>query len=311
MSIDLDYAGDVLAFAAASLRAGMRCVLGVVTSTTGGGVRAPGALIAVLENGEMAGYVSNGCVDADVAAQAVATLDTNEPRHLRYGDGSPFGDVVLPCGGSVEVWITPLAASQAITEASRALARRQAVTLLFAETGEVRTAGADGDASGEGFAAFTFVPRLQLRIVGRGAETLALARAALAARYDVVIWSPDEATCAAAHRLGAVRTVRLQTPSSLPEAEDDAWTAVVLLFHEHDWEPAILAQALGGPAPYVGALGSRRAQAARAEALAEMGLTREEIARIHGPIGLVPSLRDASAIAISILAEVLSETRKR
>ena len=130
-----------------------------------------------------------------------------------------------------------------------------------------------------------------------------------AAGFALSCWSPDEDVLAEAERLGAEERHALLTPQRLPEEADDPRTAVVLLFHDHDWEPPVLAQALAGRAFYIGALGSRRAQAARRQALEEMGVEEAMIGKLHGPIGLVPSLRDAPAVAVSILAEVIAAAR--
>lgn len=86
----------------------------------------------------------------------------------------------------------------------------------------------------------------------------------------------------------------------------DARSAVVLFFHDHEWEPPILAEALTSQAFYVGAQGSLRAAEMRRMELARLGTREAEIARLHGPIGLVPSARDARKLAVSVLAEVLS-----
>jgi len=75
--------------------------------------------------------------------------------------------------------------------------------------------------------------------------------------------------------------------------------------HDHDWEPALLAQALAGDAFYIGAVGSPHTHVKRASLLKTSGLHADDIARIKGPIGLVPSLRDASMLAVSTLAEII------
>ena len=86
----------------------------------------------------------------------------------------------------------------------------------------------------------------------------------------------------------------------------DERTAIVLFFHDHDWGPPILAGALQTPAFYIGAQGGRRARKARLEALAAMGVTATECERLRGPVGLIPSARDPSTLAVSVLAEVLA-----
>ena len=108
-----------------------------------------------------------------------------------------------------------------------------------------------------------------------------------------------------------IKTTHLISPSLVPEVQDDEWTAFSLMFHDTDWETALLKQALTGPAFYVGAVGSRRTHAIRSQALAESGLPQTHIDRIFAPIGVIPALRDASMIAISALAEIIGEYQKQ
>ncbi|MCA8893592.1 MAG: XdhC family protein, partial [Hyphomonas sp.] len=75
----------------------------MVASTEGGSVRAPGALMAVSASGQKCGYISGGCVDADVVLQARQSIEDGKPRSLRYGTGSPFIDMPLPCGGAIDM----------------------------------------------------------------------------------------------------------------------------------------------------------------------------------------------------------------
>lgn len=87
----------------------------------------------------------------------------------------------------------------------------------------------------------------------------------------------------------------------------DDRTAVVLFFHDHDWEPPILAGALETEAFYIGAQGSQRARDARLLMLRGMGVSDAACARLHGPVGVIPSARDAGTLAVSVLAEVLAK----
>jgi len=72
----------------------------VLTRVTGGTLRARGAMMAVTETSS-AGYISNGCVDADIIARA----RSGETGEFIYGQGSPYRDIILPCGGRLEIVI--------------------------------------------------------------------------------------------------------------------------------------------------------------------------------------------------------------
>ena len=81
------------------------------------------------------------------------------------------------------------------------------------------------------------------------------------------------------------------------------------LFHEHDWDPPILVQALASKCFYIGALGSQRTAAARRESLLALGLEAAAIARIRGPVGLNIGARSPPEIALAILGEIIQTRR--
>ncbi|HEY1090671.1 MAG TPA: XdhC family protein, partial [Burkholderiaceae bacterium] len=69
-----------------------------------------------------------------------------------------------------------------------------------------------------------------------------------------------------------------------------------------------LMEALKGPAFYVGAIGSRVNQGKRRARLAEhFGLSDDELAKLHGPVGLAIGARTPPEIAVSILAELTAQ----
>lgn len=84
----------------------------------------------------------------------------------------------------------------------------------------------------------------------------------------------------------------------------DAYSAVLLLFHDHHREIAILRAALETPAFWIGAQGSRTVHARRQQDLRALGLGPAQLARLRGPIGLIPDARDPVTLAISVLAEI-------
>jgi len=81
--------------------------------------------------------------------------------------------------------------------------------------------------------------------------------------------------------------------------------ALVVLSHQPTVDTPVLAAALGRGVGFVGALGSRRTQAARAQRLAAAGVSPELIADIHGPIGLDLGAASPAETAMAITAEIL------
>lgn len=276
---------DILRFASASMQSGARIALVVVTAVTGGAMRARGALMCVTPQSH-AGYVSNGCVDADIIFQAREVISSGVPRALVYGEGSAFKDIHLPCGGRIDLWVTSDINAAYVAHISASLDARTAVNLNL------------GDYN------MRYTPPLRLRIIGRGQAVRALAQQAISAGFPVILQSPERE---AAQGLNLVRFEHLTDPKRAPEITDDPWSAVVVMFHDHDWEPQILAQACRGPAFYIGAMGSPRTHALRCEALKDIGVSAQNAARIHGPIGLIPSMRDANLLALSTLAQIVEQ----
>lgn len=276
-------------------RAALPVALVVVTATTGGAVRRPGALMAVAADGRAAGYISGGCIDADVILQAQRSLTEGTPLNLRYGAGSPFLDLPLPCGGAIDISILPQADEQLLRSCHARLAARLSAELKLGEISQ----------------AFFYVPKLRLRIAGRGADPLALAQLARASGIDATLYLPDGPDMRLAEEEGHANLVSLGSASALPAVRDDPWSAFVMMFHDADREDALLADALAGDAFFVGAVGSAHTHALRCDRLRKRGVPEADIGRIHGPVGLVPSMRDASTLGVSVLSQVVAEYHRQ
>ena len=87
---------------------GRRIALATLVHVSGSSPRPVGSEMAINDRGEVAGYVSGGCVEAAVAAEALQVLDTGTPVTLDYGAGSPVLDVQLTCGGRIGIFVRAL-----------------------------------------------------------------------------------------------------------------------------------------------------------------------------------------------------------
>ncbi len=288
------------------LGAGEDGVLAVITGVEGPSYRPVGAVMAVDAAGKRTGTLSSGCVENDIALHALEALEAGRPKVIRYGRGSPFMDIQLPCGGGLEIALVPRpdrAVLRALTEA-RAARRAATLTVDLATGGMSLSSTGETGRAGDLFRV-RFLPEIRFLVFGKGPEASTFAALVQAAGYPSLLLSPDEETLEAGRAAGA-GTRHLTLPGWPEDLAADDRTAVVLFFHDHDWEPPILIGAVRTPAFYIGSQGSRRARDARLMELEAMGLTGEERARLRGPIGLVPSARDARTLAVSVLAEVLA-----
>ncbi len=289
----LDHAVDILAQVATY--AGMGRPFALITSVDikGGSARDVGSLAVVSDDGVMTGYMSNGCIDQDILLHGIEAVETGQARLLRYGEGSPFHDLTLPCGGSLSVWIDPMPDVDALLSAHEALMARKPATLTLLPPSNAVT--------------ITYQPKVSFVLAGRGAIFRAAAKNGQAAGFEVQAFSPDVADLAAVTPFCITTPTHMRSQTEMEALTLDPVCAALTLFHDHDWEPAFLMAALATPARFIGALGSRRTHTGRLEHLRALGQSEKSLARIRGPIGLVPSLRDANLIAISAIAEVAGE----
>ncbi|MBY5340641.1 XdhC family protein [Rhizobium leguminosarum] len=258
--------------------------LATLVEIRGGAARALGAHMAVAADGRFCGYVSGGCVEAAVASEALLAMAEGRDRMVKFGDGSPFFDIVLPCGGGISVAIHVLKDAGALQHVLDRLRQRQAAGLAYST--ERQTLEAVDPLPRACWLERDFLtvyrPRTRVVLSGRTIEAQAVARLAEASGYDVIINGHDE---------DAADTI-------------DPFTAVVLLHHDLDAEAVILETALRSPAFYIGALGSTRTHRRRVERLTAMGFRRDDIGRIKAPIGMFGPTRDATSLALSVLADV-------
>lgn len=280
-------------------------VLAVVAQVEGPSYRPLGAMMSVFGNGRRVGTLSSGCVEADIMLHAQETRRTARPALVRYGLGSPFMDIQLPCGGGLEIALLPHPDRVILKQLLAKRLGREACTLVIdlvsghmalRETGP--TVRADRELS------IRNEPPLRFLIFGKGPEASTMAALVQSAGYPNLLLSPDEETLSDGVAMGC--PVHHLAGQTFPEnLRVDNRTAIVLFFHDHDWEPPLLVGALQTPAFFIGAQGSLRARNARLATMAAMGIAQADLDRLVGPVGLIASARDAGTLAVSVLAQVL------
>lgn len=297
---------DILRFLAARAAEGVECAVITLVGIEGGSSRAIGAQMAVAADGRRIGSFSGGCIEDAVATEALETLEEGWGRVVRYGIGSPYIDIRLPCGGGIDLLFTPRPEAQAIASALAALdARTPAALMIGCDT---VTASNDVTRSAWNGTAITlaYQPTLQIHAFGQGEDLSAFARLAAAFGAQVHALTPDQPTCTLLGEHGVTCT-HLPTRTVLPAIASDPWSAVLFLFHGRDWEEHLLPRALDLPGFYHGAIGSRRTHATRLAALEVAGVAPARIKALRGHIGLIPATRDPATLALSILGEIVAD----
>jgi len=323
MNTQIDHA---LEQALAWHQAGEKAAIATVVQTWGSAPRRVGAQLVMSGSGEMQGSVSGGCVEGAVMVEALEALeDDGAPRLLEYGvsDGDAFA-VGLACGGTIRVLVEPVGPGALQPDVLEALVAARAArrpvgyqTSLSAGGGRLieRSASPDRfrtDRSGVEEDGDTFVtihnPPLRLAVVGAVHIAQALVPMARIAGLDPSVIDPRGAFGSEARFPG--ETIIDDWPdAALAEHGLDTRTALVLLTHDPKLDDPALHLALKSECFYIGALGSKRTHAKRVERLTDAGFSAEQIARIHGPVGLNIGAASPSEIAVSILAELLSVLR--
>lgn len=287
-----DDSREIMRFAVETLMSGQEAALVMLTEIRGGAARSLGAQMVVREDGQYCGFVSGGCVEAAAAFEALEVIATGVDREVRYGQGSPWFDIVLPCGGGITLAIHKLRSAQPLLAVLNRLEQRQPAGLRYAPQAQTLTFLPATTRTGwhNNGIEMCFNPCVQVLIHGGSIEAQATADLAAAAGYDVCHFDP----C-----------------SGHPASQIDADTAVILLWHDLHRELPVLQAARNANPFYIGALGSQRTHMQRRQKLSELGWREEEIDRIKAPIGIFPKARDARTLALSVLADVAAARLRR
>jgi xanthine dehydrogenase accessory factor len=291
--------------------------------------------MAVNERGEIVGAVSGGCVEGAVVEIAEGVIRGDAPRLAHFGiaDAEAW-DVGLPCGGEIDVWVQayePGRFAQIASEGGRATevtvlegARPGAKLLVEADGARSGSLGAPevddeaariaiellwGERSERRDALFFDVVAPSPRLIAFGAVDVAasLCRLARAAGWRPYVVDPRARFATAERFPDAVEVIAGWPEEAFARLGGiDRATSIVVLTHDPKLDDTALQIALRSEARFVGAMGSRRAQAARRERLLAAGLSEGELERLSAPLGLDLGAVSGEETALSILAEVVA-----
>jgi xanthine dehydrogenase accessory factor len=153
-------------------------------------------------------------------------------------------------------------------------------------------------------------PMYRLLILGAGDVAKFVAEMAIALEYDVMLCDPRP------NYLDNWAVPGVETTAQLPddvvrERFSNPYSGIIALAHDPRVDDMALMEALKTNAFYIGAMGSVKTSAARRERLPELGLSSDEIERLHAPIGFQINSKTPAEIAISVMAEITSVRYQR
>jgi xanthine dehydrogenase accessory factor len=293
----------VLARAEEWRAAGEDVALATVVSTWRSAPRPVGSKLAVAADGRLFGSVSGGCVEADVAEHALTVLAGASPELVHYGVSDEQAmSVGLACGGEIDVFVERFSGTPEVRRGvSYVVVRGEGVGERWVDD-EPRRSSELVEEGGRTVFAEAVVPPVRIVIVGAGDIAEALCAYARPLGWRTVVVDP---------RPGILTRERVPSADELvagwPEDNEELFgddCAVVALAHEERIDVPALRAGLQSGAWYVGALGSKRTQAKRRDALGDAA------ERIHGPIGLDLGAETPAEIALAIAAEILASAKK-
>ena len=286
-----------------------------IVSAHGSSPSPVGTSMAISAELEIIGSLSGGCVESSVAVAAQDAISDGTVQRVSFGpDGTPFGQaglgVTLTCGGEIEVLIQPLiTADLAPLQELSVTDPRSAATLTRSMTdhmGTRFTVEEHRDAA----------PRLILSGVHDFSVHLAQLAVQAGWRVDMVELRPAFGT---EKRIPSGVDLDMGNPSSvvadLLSQPQDSWTGVLVMTHHPDLDVPVLDAALSWAAEksesddarrFIGAMGSRSSAARRDAALADLGHSAEDRARVVSPLGLDLGAESPAEAAVSMMAQLIA-----
>ena len=276
----------------------------LVTDTEGASYRDIGTFMAIGVDGTRIGSVSSGCIEDDIAAHAEQAIVTGQTQTLRYGLGSPFFDLRLPCGGGLSIVVIPNPDETVLARALHKTSDRIPATLSFDFlTGEINLVNETllvVNASSMETFKVTLLPDQVVYVFGQGAEARSFAQLSSAAGYQVRLFTKEENI----ENILGVKHIRITDFDEFKFPEADPWTAICLFFHDHENEAKILSNYLGSLAALIGVQGSQKSRGTLLMELQRLGVSKTHIDKLSHKFGLIPKCRDPQTLAISVLAHV-------
>ena len=156
----------------------------------------------------------------------------------------------------------------------------------------------------------TYIRSIKVIIVGAVHIAQYLVDFAKSLNFEIFIIDP-RGYFASEQRFPDMKIINKWPDEAFKEIETNENSALIALTHDPKIDDPALQHALNKKFYYIGALGSKKTHENRCQRLKEAGFSKEQINLIHGPIGIKLGGRSAPEIALSIIAQLVSETYKK
>ena len=261
-------------FARDLIEQGEDFVIAKVVDTKGSAPRKKGAVLMMKKDGTTTGTVGGGLLEAETEKLCRKTFETREKSHIYEFtlDEKQKGALDMGCGGDATVQIDYIDASD------------------------------PGD----------FIKEFKLAstayIFGGGHVAYALEPVLRHVDFRTVVIDDREEYANRERYPHAERTIVTDDfNNAFDEIQTDDDSYIIIVTRGHRGDLQVLRQAIGRPFAYLGMIGSRRKNNLLFDELRKEGVTEEQIARVHAPIGLSIGSETPEEIAISIVAEIIQE----
>lgn len=305
------------------------------------------AKMLVLESGELVGTIGGGCLEADVYAAGQQVLRSGQPCDMRYTmTEKQAGESGLNCGGTVRIYTELISADGSgplYAKLQQARSERVGCVMATELNGAARALWGQGgqplgghvedcidslDASiftevvqrGRGrivsalngereFFVEPFWPEPVLYVFGGGHVGGQVATLAKNVGFGVVLIDDRPAFANAERHPSADTCLAGDIAQIFPQLAIDEQSYILALTRGHQYDEAVVEQAVASRARYIGMLGSERKKLVLWKRLRQRGISAQQLERVYAPVGANIGADTPEEIAVSIVAELVKVRR--
>jgi xanthine dehydrogenase accessory factor len=310
---------EIFSYILSCVEKGQACWLCTVTNTWGSSPRPQGSLMAVNAAGEQIGSLSGGCIEEELIA-ALCSKPLTAPSFILYGASNEEAErLQLPCGGTVGVLIEPMQAQHkahclAIIDALknyRSITRNidfvqhcyttqtQHSPFIF-EHNNVKPQRLKHVLGAE----------QQLFIIGATDVAQAVAELAVWMNYKVTVCDP-RADKIQQWPIEGCTLLAMLPDEALESFIHYAHLAIVALTHDPRIDDMGLLKAFETQAHFIGAMGSLKTSHNRRQRLLQLGISQQQLTRLHAPVGACIGSKTPREIAVAIMSQLIQLHHQR